>query len=710
MYWGAPGPPEPGTEARASGATAAPATFVGAQACRTCHAAEFERWQGSHHALAMQVASEASVRGDFGNRRFTHAGITSSFFRRDGRFMVRTDGPDGQPADFEIKYTFGVTPLQQYLVELPGGRIQALLTAWDARPREAGGQRWFFLYPDQRIDFRDELHWTGRQQNWNHACADCHSTRVRKNYDAASGQYATTWAEINVACEACHGPGSRHVAWAQGAAGRVRSAGPPVDIGLMVDLSERRGVHWSVDPATGDPRRSAPRTSATEIGVCAQCHARRTQISGDYLPGQPFLDSYLPSLLTAPLYWADGQQREEVYTWGSFLQSRMYHAGVTCSDCHDPHGQGLRAPGNQVCTQCHAAARYEAEAHHRHPPDTPGAACVGCHMPPTRYMVIDPRRDHGFRIPRPDLTVAIGVPNACTHCHGDRSHEWADERVRAWYGPVRGGHQRLAEALTAAERRTPGAAAGLVAVARDPGQPGIVRATALAALAPYMAGSSAGLAAARQGAGDADPLVRRAALSALEGLPPMDRIAPAVPLLGDPVLIVRIEAARVLAPVRSDALDEQSRAAYTRAAAAYVAAQRTNADRPESRTNLGSFLAMRGRLGEAEAEFRAAIALDRHFVPAYVNLADAYRAEQREPEVRRVLEEGLAAVPGSAPLHHALGLALVRARRSADAVAQLARAAALAPADARIAYTYAVSLHSTGKPREAIATLEKIAA
>jgi Flp pilus assembly protein TadD len=690
----------------ASSAPPSPASFVGAQKCAGCHPEEHARWAQSDHARAMQAATEATVLGDFADRRFTKDAVTSVFFRRDGRFMVRTDGPDGKLVDFEIKYTFGVTPLQQYLVELPGGRLQALSIAWDARSREAGGQRWFHLYPDERIDFRDELHWTRRQQNWNYMCADCHSTNVRKNYDAAADRYATTWSEINVACEACHGPGSRHVAWGEAArAGRTYDRSD--DKGLTVLLRERRGVQWTVDAASGNARRSAPRTTAIELGVCAQCHARRGQISPDYAPGKPFLDHYLPALITAPLYWPDGQQRDEVYGWGSFLESRMHAAGVTCSDCHEPHGQKLRAPGNQVCAQCHAPARYDTAAHHFHRPGGVGAECAGCHMPVKRYMVVDPRHDHSLRVPRPDRSVALGVPNACTGCHADRKPEWAVARVQSWYGRSPAGSQPFAEAFHAAETGASDAAQRLIALAGDASMPAIGRASTLARMSNDVGRSPAGVEAMKRAVGDPDPLVRRAAASALELLPPDARIALAVPLLSDPVRIVRMEAARVLAPVRPEALSQDARSAYERAAADFIAAQRTNADRPESRTNLGTFFATRRRVADAETELRAAIALEPRFVPAYVNLADLYRAEQREPDVRSVLEDGLKVVPDDASLHYALGLALVRAQRQADALTHLERAAAGAPENARFVYTYAVALHSAGRPREAAAVLDK---
>jgi predicted CXXCH cytochrome family protein len=346
-----------------------PPTFVGSQACAGCHADATKAWTGSQHARAMQEATEQNVLGDFADRRFEHRGSSAVFSRRDGKFFVRTDGPDGKAADFEIRYTFGVEPLQQYLIELPGGRLQALTVAWDI-----AGKRWFSLYPNETVPAHDELHWTRRQQNWNFMCADCHSTNLRKNYDAATDTFATAWSEIHVGCESCHGPGSNHVVWAAKPDGDPRK-------GLTVILDERAGVRWAMDAKTGNSTRSKLRDADKEIEVCAQCHARRAQIAEGYHAGKPLLDHYVPTLLVEHAYHADGQQRDEVYNWGSFLQSKMYRQGVTCSDCHDPHSGHLKAAGNALCAQCHSPEKYAAKTHHFHAAGSEGAHCVNCHMP-----------------------------------------------------------------------------------------------------------------------------------------------------------------------------------------------------------------------------------------------------------------------------------------------------------------------------------------
>jgi predicted CXXCH cytochrome family protein len=680
-----------------------PAAYVGSASCAGCHAEAERRWRGSHHDLAMQPATETSVAGDFNDTRFTYAGVTTTFSRRDGKFLVRTDGPDGALADYEIAYTFGVSPLQQYLVPFPDGRLQALSIAWDTRPRAQGGQRWFHLYPNAQVTHRHELHWTGPSQNWNYMCADCHSTALRKGYDANARRFATTYAEVNVACEACHGPGGDHVAWARrGSWGRL-DAGK----GLAVALDERRGVTWTIAAATGTASRRPAGRPARELSVCGRCHARRGQLTDAVTPGRPLGDAYRVALLDDRLYHPDGQIRDEVYEYGSFLQSKMFDRGVTCSDCHDPHSGRLRASGGQVCLRCHAAEKYQTPRHHFHAAaDSRGADCVGCHMPSTTYMVVDPRHDHSFRIPRPDLSLTLGLPNACTRCHAERPAAWAAQQVEAWYGRPSRGHQKYAEALQAGSVGAPGSSAQLLAVARDGTHPAIARASALARLPADPSAPDA----VRASLKDADPLVRRAAARAIEGVEPALRVELAAPLLEDAVRDVRLEAALVLAGVPPHQLTQPQRAALERGLAEYVAAQRFNADRADSHLNLGLLYAIRQRPVDAEAALQTALELDPGFAPAAVNLADLYRATGRDADGERVLRAALARDPRAAAAHHALGLLLIRQKRAPEAVAELEAAARLAPESARYGFVHAVALHDVGQPRQAREALARVLA
>jgi Flp pilus assembly protein TadD len=326
-------------------------------------------------------------------------------------------------------------------------------------------------------------------------------------------------------------------------------------------------------------------------------------------------------------------------------------------------------------------------------------------MPTTTYMVVDPRHDHSFRVPRPDLSVKLGVPNACTRCHADRPAAWAAKQVEAWYGHAPRGYQRYAEAFAADTAGAPGASELLLAVARDGDQPAIARASAIGRLG--LSPSAGALDAARAGLKDGDPLVRRAAAAAFGSVEPALRVEPLAPLLGDPVRAVRMEAAHALAGAPRDRLSDAQRAALGRGLAEYVAAERFNADRPESHVNLGVLYATERRVAEAEAELRTALALDPSFVPAAVNLADLHRAAGREAEGERVLRDVLERDPGSAAAHHALGLLLVRQKRMPEAMQELGAAARLAPESARYRYVYAVGLDGTGRRKQAIETLEQ---
>jgi predicted CXXCH cytochrome family protein len=686
-------------------AESTPVSFVGSQACASCHAQQAVDWEKSQHRAAMAIASDSTVRGDFNGAKLAYAGNTTQFQRRDGKYFVRTDGPDGKVAEFEVKYAFGVEPLQQYLIELSGGRVQALSIAWDSRPKNQHGQRWFHLNPSERITHDDELHWSKPSQNWNFMCADCHSTGLRKNYNADADRFETKWAEINVGCEACHGPGQRHVTWAA-ASPTDRGARRDSTKGLTARLDERRGVQWTANAATGNATRSHARTSDREIETCAQCHSRRSQIADGYQAGKPFLDYYRPALLSRPLYQADGQQRDEVYTWGSFLQSKMYSRGVTCSDCHNPHSGKLRADGNAVCASCHLPSKYDTPDHHRHQAASAGASCVGCHMPTTTYMVVDPRHDHSLRIPRPDLSTTLGTPNPCASCHANRDAQWAASQLRAWYGhtPATDSHERLARTLAAVDAGAVDAQAQLRALAADRTQPSIARASAFAewsALPDLDA-----LTTLTAGLSDSSALVRFGALQSLALLTPDVRLRLGAPLLSDARRAIRIEAANVLADMPAQRLSQEQQVAFDRAAGEFIETQRYNADRAEARVTLGTFLAQRGDAARAQEELEAAIRLAPSSIPAYVNLADVYRAQGRDEDGERLLRRGLVGAPTSASLHYALGLVLTRLKRSDTALEEFTRAAGLEPGNARFAYVHAVALNSAGKADAAIAQLK----
>ena len=681
---------------------AARAGFVGSATCAGCHAAEHADWQASDHARAMLAATPAHVLGAFDGSSVEQGASRATFHRDGDRFLARTDGADGATADFTITETFGVDPLQQYLVQFPDGRRQPLPWAWDSRPAEQGGQRWYHLMPDSPPRAGNPLHWTGRDQNWNFMCASCHSTGLVRGYDAARDRYDTTWTEISVGCESCHGRGAGHVAWA-----RAGAAPDVAHRGLEVTLRDRSGGGWrfAEGDARGIARWEGPPRQSTAAGVetCAPCHSRARPLVADPLPGTRFLDTHAPLLLARGEYHADGQIQGEVFEWGSFAQSRMQRAGVVCADCHQPHSGRLRAEGNAVCTQCHLPARFEAPEHHRHAAGSAGAQCVSCHMPAVTYMGVDRRRDHAFSIPRPDVAAAIGAPDTCTSCHTGQSQQWAAAQLADWHGAPRGlPHPALA--IHAGREGARGADQALARLALDRAHPAILRATALSLL------PSPPTRATGEAVGgtllDPEPLVRAAALRALEGLPPQNRIH-AVRLLADEVRLVRIEAARALAPVPLTALPEAARPAFARAWEELLTSARVAAERPEAHVNSAALLAQRGDTAGAEAAYRTALARDPAFLPALVNQAGFEEARGRPEAAEALLRRAVAAHPAEAEPLYALALLQVRRGRAVEAEGALAAAVALAPGEPRYAYAQALALHRLRRVDEAVAVLAR---
>lgn len=673
--------------------------YADAASCMGCHKEQSEQWKASDHAWAMRDATAGNVLGNFANQSFEEAGVSARFYENGGRYYVRTEGRDGKPGDFPIQYIFGHYPLQQYLVAFPNGHLQALTIAWDSRPKEAGGQRWFSLYPGQRFAPDDALHWTGRFQNWNAMCADCHSTRLMKHYDDKSDSFATTWQEKTVGCQGCHGPGQAHVDWAKQNKSAIKTYASAKDIGLPFDFKSLG--------------------SKEQVGQCAFCHSRRQTLGVGQQPGHPQLDTSLPAILRAGLYHADGQIDGEVYEFGSFSQSKMYAAGVACTDCHNPHSGKVRIEGNGLCLQCHnanppvarfpslQAKNYDSPEHHHHPPGSPGAQCVNCHMASKTYMVVDPRRDHDFRLPRPDLAEQTGAPDACTACHRDQKPAWAAKAIDGWFAsPKRPKH--YGESFHAARMGDPASVSLLGAVIADIGSAPIVRATAAQRLVEL---GQPGLTTLRWALNDDSALVRAYAIPGFARLPPDARVRLLLPQLADSALAVRDEAVKALADVPIDSFPAERRAAFSGQLADYEMRLRSNADLPGGRLNLAVFLQRRGETAQAIEQYQQALRLDAHFIPARVNLVTLYSGSDQSGKAEQLLREGLAleGLPATdhGNLAYMLALLLVEQGNPEEGVKWMSTAADELPGNARVRYNQGLLLAQLRRPDEAASALAK---
>ena len=692
------------TPRSAENKTGQTAEYRGRESCKECHEKQYDLFQGSDHDMAMDVAGEETVLGDFSDVTYTHLGITSRFYRSDGKFMVHTEGPEGIMDDYEISFVFGIRPLQQCLITFPGGKYQCLPICWDTRPEEEGGQRWFHIYQDERITPDDLLYWTHITQNWNYMCAECHSTNLRKNFSYSEKVYRTTWSEIDVSCEACHGPGSDHIDWAE----RVEAGSSPdivPNMGLVVRLKDTDNATWVFDTDSLTARRSVPRRSDELVQMCSRCHSRRAVSTEDYYHGGSLLDTHWPSLLEEDLYFADGQILEEVYVYGSFLQSKMYKAGVVCKDCHEPHSGKVFVQGNALCYRCHMATEYGARKHHFHDPAKAGASCFDCHMPERTYMVVDPRRDHSIRIPRPDLSDKLGTPNACNQCHKDKPIQWATGYLEQWYGKELLNREHYGEVFWAGRRRYPEAHKGLLRLACDREQAPMIRATAISLLGGYPDPATSDL--LRLMINDPDPLIRYATFSVVQfGDPELIRDL-AVPRLRDSVKLVRLMAASSLTAVPRNMVPVASTGLLNAALEEYNASLMINADHPSTHMNFGNLYLNTGDYEKAEASYREAIELEPGLVGPYINLADLYRRLDRDDEGEKVLKSALERYPELAAIHYALGLLKVRQGEHEEALVYLRNAAIYDPVDPQYSYVYGIALNSQNRPADALEFLKK---
>lgn len=655
--------------------------FVANQTCADCHPKQLTDWLGSHHELAMNPATAKYVLGDFNQTEFKDETITAQFYTRDGQYFVKTAGKDGKLAEFAIKYTFGVTPLQQYLLTYPNGRLQAFTVAWDSVKKQ-----WFNLYPNQQLSADNPLHWTQASHTWNAVCAECHSTNLNVNYDVATDTYQTTWAEINVSCQACHGAGEKHLAWANSNDDAKDKNYP--NQGLVIDYK-------NLD-------------SKQKVETCARCHSRRYPISEQDKHAQPLLDDFVPELLRDNLYHADGQVLDEVYVYGSFVQSKMYHKGVQCMDCHDPHSLKLRREGNTTCTYCHqqdaptglyptlTAKNYDTPAHHFHKQNTEGSQCVNCHAPTQNFMVIDPRRDHSFRIPRPDLSLKLNAPNACNQCHTDKDALWAADAMNKWYGNKDWQKPHFGEILALGRMGDANVSQKLVDLARDTQQADIVRATAVELLKAYQIE----LDTMQKLLADKSALVRSIAVNNLQNRPVAQKFELLAPLLHDSVRAVRIEVARSLADVPQKQFNDKQLAAFNKALAEYKKAQVIRGDLPEGHFNLGRLYEAMGDAKQAEQAFKMAIEKGNYFFPASRQLAILYHGLGDKKQAEQVLRDAINISPQQGLLYYSLGLLLAELKRHDEALDNLQKAVKLMPYHPKVHYNYAMLLKQLGRTNQ----------
>ncbi len=646
--------------------------FLGDQSCVSCHENAFKDWKGSDHDKAMQIATDTTVLANFNDAIFKSQGITSTFSKKNGEFYVNTEGPDGEYDDYKVEYTFGIKPLQQYIVKFPDGRFQCLRTAWDTEKN-----KWFDLYPDFKVVHSEWIHWTKGGLNWNTMCADCHSTNVRKNYDETKNSFNTEYSLINVSCEACHGPGKNHVA-------QVKKLGenykPAEDIKMTSDTPQK-----------------------LLIDECARCHMLREQVTESYNFEGTLLDHYFPQLLIEERYHVDGQILEEDYVYGSFLQSKMYHNNVSCTDCHNPHSTKLKLEGNNLCLQCHTPETYNVETHNKHKINTEGAQCINCHMPGRIYMGNDYRRDHSFRIPRPDLSIKYDTPNACIQCHTDKDNQWALKNYIAYYGEPKKNH--FSDLLAPGLSREENGAHNLMTLAKDTSYPNIARASAVKGLSNYPNAND--INELISFLNDDSPLVQAATLDVLKDVNKADYLNYFYPLLKSKERTLRIKAFVALNRLDVSQVPEEYKDVYSKVEKEFETSLEVIADFPGGKMKKADYYQRQGDNNKAIKYTEEALKLDPVNNNIRTNLASLYynngELQKAESAYKTILEQE----PEHGETYYSYALLLAELNKINAAITQMENAIKYMPENIRVYYNLALLYDRTGNFKNAESTAKK---
>ena len=666
--------------------------FVGSERCAQCHEAETKQWKQSHHAKSMMLPSAESVLGDFNNKEVTFNDVTTRFTQNEQGYYINTQNEEKKQQTYKVEFTFGYTPLQQYLIDSGDGKLQAFDIAWDSRSAEDGGQRWFKLLPNEDTNTESPFHWTKQLQNWNSRCAECHSTNLNKGYNPVYRRYETTFSEVNVACESCHGGGNKHVNMV--ASGEYKKG---TGIGFDTHLKQTRNFVFEDKKSIAVPKGEH---TAAQINACGGCHSRR-QVIGEINPANNYHDQYSLRLLDDPLYYADGQIQDEVFVLGSFMQSKMYKAGVTCTNCHNAHTGEVKAQDNSLCTQCHLPAKYDVEQHAHHKKDSLGALCVNCHMPATTYMEVDDRRDHSFSIPTPQHSDKLETPNACNRCHKAQSSEWSAKTIESW-GKETTDYFGL---INAKARKADVLALRPMTAYIDDERHSDIRRAALLSLTSGVPSRLTAETIVKQLSSDSE-LVRRAAVEASGFIPLQQRWTLLKPLVKDPSASVRYAVANQLAGYAQH-VEGEDYIALSALFREYEQQLLISQDMPGGQASMAVYALAQGDIDGALSAINKALEIEPDFAPALLNLADIHRSMGDEVKAKEALERGINVAPDSGALQHSYGLYWVRQKNMAESLTYLKAATEQEDRTARYFYVYAVALENTGNLKEAILTLQQ---
>lgn len=649
--------------------------YVGDQSCKECHNGEYQEWKQSHHFMSMLPANDSTVKGNFNNVTYKGDGVTSRFFKKGKIFYINTEGEDGKNHDFEVKYAFGVTPLQQYLIQFPGGRLQVPRLSWDTNKN-----RWFNQYAGQKIPSHDWLHWTKNSQNWNTMCAVCHSTNLRKNYDVHTDTYKTSYSVINVSCESCHGPGKQHVDFAK--SGDYKK-GNKMIVGYSKIISGKNQTE--------------------QINKCAPCHARISEISASHIDSKEIMDNYIPQIPDTENFYADGQVKDEDYNYTSFLQSKMHGVGIKCSDCHNPHSAKLKRVGNLTCTQCHLKNKYDTPSHTFHKTAGAGSKCISCHMPGKVYMGNDLRHDHFFRAPRPDLSVSYGMPNACSNCHKDKSNKSLADAVVKWYGPKRKYH--FSEDLIPGSKLDNNSERHLIKLINDKTVPDIIKATAAFYLGSITTQTSLNTLLSCLKSKDAQ--VRYRALRSLSNFPVSGWISAVGSLLTDKVRAVRIAAADLYITIPIEQIPSQYAAAFSSANAELKNYLTYQTDFSTGNVMLADYYFKLQDYDKAEKFYLKGLKKDSNINYALLNLSTLYNIVGKNDKALNSLQKAIKNDSKNERIYYNMALIYNEIGNKEAAEKSFSKAVELKSTNPRVYYNYGLILNERKKFKEAVAVLQK---